>query len=246
MLTALFDSLIQVPLCILHFAVVSWKVDIPGGPGSMVEKIKRIDGLGAITLVSSVTALLVALSLGGNERAWSDPLVLGTLFGGVGGAVLFVLVEKFIAREPLLPLSVIFRRTPGSVALTALFISLSQFGIIFNVPLYYATVEGQSASLAGAHLIPNAILASSCSLASGLVIARTGKYKKMLLIIAACGFLGPLAMLFWTRGNIPAWFEWAPLPFAGIGYGGILTVTLVALIASVDPKDMCVRPKAVR
>jgi MFS family permease len=32
--------LIQVPLCMIHFAVVSWKVNIPGGPGSMVEKLK--------------------------------------------------------------------------------------------------------------------------------------------------------------------------------------------------------------
>lgn len=121
--------LIQVPLCAIHFAVVSWKINIPAGPGSMVEKIKRIDGLGALTLVSSVTLILTGLSLGGNEREWSDSLVIGSLVGGGVTLILFILVEKFVAREPLMPLEVIFTRTPGFIALACWFISMSQFGI---------------------------------------------------------------------------------------------------------------------
>lgn len=109
--------------------MVSWKINIPAGPGSVVEKIKRIDGLGALTLVSSVTLILTGLSLGGNEREWSDNLVVGSLVGGGITLVLFVLVEKFVAREPLMPLEVIFTRTPGFIALACWFISMSQFGI---------------------------------------------------------------------------------------------------------------------
>ena len=54
-----------VPICIIHFGVVSWKVNIPSGPGSMSEKIKRIDFLGALSMVSAVSLLLVGLSMGG-------------------------------------------------------------------------------------------------------------------------------------------------------------------------------------
>jgi len=121
--------LIQVPLCAIHFGVVSWKINIPAGPGSMMEKIKRIDGLGALTLVSSVTLLLVGLSLGGNERDWNDNLVIGSLVAGAITLVLFVLVEKFVAREPLMPMEVLFTKTPGFIALACWFISMSQFGI---------------------------------------------------------------------------------------------------------------------
>ncbi|KDN52646.1 MFS general substrate transporter [Tilletiaria anomala UBC 951] len=231
--------LIQVPLCVVHFAVVFWKVDIPAGPGSMMEKIKRIDALGAITLVPSVTLILVALSLGGNEREWSDKLVLGSLFGGLGGAVLFVLVEKYVACEPLMPLRVLFRRTPGFVALTALFTSMSQFALLFSIPSYFAVVEQTSTSYAGLHLIPNSVLASACSLGSGLIMAHTGRYKTMLIIVAACGFVGPMAMAtLWHRGHTSEFVYWASMPFGGIGFGGILTITLVALIASIDPRDM--------
>ncbi|CCF53325.1 hypothetical protein NDA11_004939 [Ustilago hordei] len=229
--------LVQVPLCAVHFAVVSWKIDIPAGPGSMIEKIKRIDALGSLSLVTSVTLILVGLSLGGNEREWSDKLVLGSLIGGGAALVLFVLIERYFAREPLMPMSVLFNRTPGFVALACWFITMSQFGIIFNVPTYFSSVERTSTSYAGLHLIPNAIIASSCSLGSGLIMARTGRYRKMLLLGGLFGFVGPLMMCFWHRGT-SEFFYWATMPFGGAAYGSILTITLVALIASVDPKDM--------
>ncbi|GAK63741.1 major facilitator superfamily transporter [Moesziomyces antarcticus] len=229
--------LVQVPLCAVHFAVVSWKIDIPAGPGSMIEKIKRIDALGSLSLVTSVTLILVGLSLGGNEREWSDKLVLGSLIGGGAVLVLFVLIERYVAREPLMPMSVLFNRTPGFVAIACWFITMSQFGIIFNVPTYFQSVEQTASSYAGLHLIPNAIIASSCSLGSGLIMARTGRYRKMLLLGGLFGFLGPLMMCFWHRGTSEV-FYWATMPFGGAAYGSILTITLVALIASVDPKDM--------
>lgn len=229
--------LVQVPLCVVHFAVVSWKIDIPAGPGSMIEKIKRIDALGSLSLVTSVTLILVGLSLGGNEREWSDKLVLGSLISGGVALVVFVLIERFVAREPLMPMAVLFNRTPGFVSIACWFITMSQFGIIFNVPNYFENVEQTTKQYAGLHLIPNAIIASTCSLGSGLIMARTGRYRKMLLLGGLAGFVGPLMMCFWFRGTSEA-FYWLSMPWGGAAYGSTLTITLVALIASVDPKDM--------
>lgn len=233
-----FAFLIQVPICVIHFTAVSYKIDIPAGPGSMVEKLRRIDVFGAISLVSAVTLGLVGLSLGGNQKEWSDPLVTGSLAAGLVLLIVFVLVEKHVAREPLMPMPVLFRRTPGFVALACWFISMSQFGIIFNIPLYFQSVEGTSSSYAGLHLIPNAVVASACSLGSGLLIACTGKYKRMLLLGGFCAFAGPLGMVFWHRATTPEWCYWLTMPWGGAGYGSVLTITLVALIASVQPTEM--------
>jgi MFS family permease len=233
-----FAFLIQVPFCALHFFAVSWKVDIPAGPGSVVEKMKRIDVFGALSLVSAVTLVLTGLSLGGNQRDWNDPIVYSALIAGGILLCVFVAVEKYVAREPLMPMTVLFRRTPGFVAIACWFISMSQFGIIFNVPLYFQAVEETSSSYAGLHLIPNAIVASACSLGSGLLIARWGRYKNMLLIGGFSAFVGPFAMCFWQRGVTPSFGYWLTMPWGGAGYGSILTITLVALIASVSPTEM--------
>ncbi|UZJ51739.1 hypothetical protein CBS101457_001059 [Exobasidium rhododendri] len=230
--------LIQVPLCMIHFAVVSWKVNIPGGPGSMVEKLKRIDVFGALTLVGSVTLIIVALSLGGNQREWTDKVVLGSLIGGLIILCAFVYVEKYVAKEPLMPMQVLFTRTPGFVALACWFITMSQFGIIFNIPLYFTAVEQTSSSYAGLHLIPNAVVASACSLSAGLLMARNGRYKAMLTGFGVCAFVGPLIMCFWKSGHTSEWVYWLTMPWNGAAYGGILTITLVALIASIEPSMM--------
>ncbi|CEH14542.1 related to multidrug resistance proteins [Ceraceosorus bombacis] len=233
-----FAFLMQIPLCLIHLGVVSWKVDIPAGPGSMKDKFKRIDVWGALTLVSSITLILVGLSLGGAERDWSDRLVVGTLAAGAVVLTAFVLVEKYVAREPLMPMAVLFNRTPGAVALACWFLSMSQFGILFNVPQYFTSVEGTSSSYAGLHLIPNAIVASSCSLGSGLIMARTGNYRTMMLLGGISGVVGPLAMVFWQRNVTPEWAYWLTMPWGGAAFGSILTITLVALIASIDPAQM--------
>ncbi|SCV68049.1 BQ2448_170 [Microbotryum intermedium] len=229
--------LIQVPICVIHFIIVFWKVDIPSGPGDIVTKIKRIDFLGSLSLVASVALLLVGLSLGGNEQPWSAPIVWGSIVGGLVVLAIFVVIEKFIAKEPLLAPRILFSRTPGFVSLTNWFATMAQFGIIYQVPLYFSAVQQRSTSRAGMYLIPNAVLASTASLLAGLYMARTGNYRLLLLTAGVLGVIGPLLMSFWTQ-HTAEWVFWVSMGPAGIAYGAIITITLVALIAAVPPADM--------
>ncbi|KAM0787409.1 hypothetical protein ACM66B_003493 [Microbotryomycetes sp. NB124-2] len=242
--------LIQVPICVIHFAIVAWKVNIPSGPGDIISKIKRIDFLGSITMVASVALLLVGLSLGGNEKEWSDPVVWGTIIGGIAGIVAFVLIEKYVAKEPLLSPKILFSRTPGFVSLTNWFITMSQFAIIYSIPLYFAAVKQYSTSYSGTFLIPNAVFASTASLLAGLYMARTGVYRTLLISVGVLGWVGPLAMILWKRQVTPEWGYWLSMIPAGLPRtvtatheltdicAGILTITLVALIAAVEPAQM--------
>ena len=218
--------LIQVPICFIHFAVVSWKVNIPSGPGSMSEKIKRIDFLGSITMVSAVCLVLIGLSLGGNQLPWNAPLVYGSLIAGGILLVVFVLIEKYVAREPLLPLAVLFNRTPLFVSLTNWFITMSQFGIIYQIPLYHVAIEQTTTSYAGLHLIPNAIFASTASLLAGIYMSRTGVYKNLLVLSGVCGLLGPVLMAMWDYRHTGQAMYWLAMIPGGIGYGATLTITL--------------------
>lgn len=45
-------------------------------------------------------------------------------------------------------------------------------------------------------------------------------------------------MSFWNHKVTPEFGYWLTMIPGGIGYGAILTITLVALISAVDPKDM--------
>ncbi|KAL8293616.1 hypothetical protein RQP46_000317 [Phenoliferia psychrophenolica] len=224
--TSRWAFLIQV-ICALHTFMVLWKVENSFSSEYVAvdigAKIKRVDFAGSALLVTAVGALLTGLSLGGNTHLWRDPLVWGTLTAGVLLVVVFVLFETFGAKEPLISPQLLFTRTPAFASLTNWFSSMAQFAMLYTVPLWFAAVKGQSNSLAGAHLIPNVVSTSVTSLAVGYIMSKTGRYR---------------VMLFWSRDSTPELAFWLSMAPGGLGYGGILTITLVALISAVPPSAM--------
>src|SRR3982075_1312103 len=62
-----------------------------------VIRERRIDFLGATTLVAGVVPLLLALSWGGNDYPWNSPTILGLLAIAAIMLVTFVLVERHAA-----------------------------------------------------------------------------------------------------------------------------------------------------
>ena len=66
-----------------------------------MTKLKRIDVFGALSLVSAIALFLLGTSLGGNELPWSSPTVYGSIIASLVLLICFVLVEKYVAREPV-------------------------------------------------------------------------------------------------------------------------------------------------
>ena len=104
-------------------------------PQSAREKLARIDFLGCFLLAGFVGALLIAVSLktsavGENEIAWSDPWVVGLFITSAVLFVIFVGVETKVAKEPVLPLELLHRRTAISVAVHNLVISIMLYAVV--------------------------------------------------------------------------------------------------------------------
>lgn len=59
-----------------------------------------------------MSALVLALNLGGNEVPWTDPIILTILPLSVVLFVLFLVVEGNYAEEPIMPLYFLTKRTP--------------------------------------------------------------------------------------------------------------------------------------
>ncbi|KAI5481878.1 MFS general substrate transporter [Pseudohyphozyma bogoriensis] len=229
--------LVQVPICFLHLGMILWKVE-PSFTGEfqavdIAAKVKRVDFGGSAILISAVFLFLFGLSLGGNELPWSAPLVWSTILAGIILVVVFLLYETFVAQEPLL-----FSRTPGFVSLTNWFLSMAQFSMLYTIPLYFVAVKGVNNSRAGTYLIPNVVFTSVASLGAGMWMSRTGVYKGMLVMFGVFTALSPICTIFWSRDTTPEFFFWVTMIPGGLGYGGVLTITLVALISAVEPELM--------
>lgn len=120
-------------MMVISFIIVSWKVNVPLPSGvretSLQEKLRRIDYLGAFTLVTFVGCLLLPLALKNTEELpWKHPLIWSLFLVSGVALVGFVLAEAKWSAYPVLPLRLIRQRTPLSVALVNLYVYLFNSG----------------------------------------------------------------------------------------------------------------------
>jgi MFS family permease len=135
-----------------------------------------IDYAGALTLVAAVAAILLALSWGGHEFAWTSPQIVGLLLLGLVLAGLFVRIERR-AVEPIIPLT-LFHSPIISVSIIAVLLTaVGMFGTILFVPLFIQGVIGTSATRSGLALTPMMVAMIAGSTLAGQIVSRSGRYR---------------------------------------------------------------------
>jgi hypothetical protein len=166
----------QVPICVAAFVAVYYVLDLPKTDHAhWMEKIARIDFLGAFCLVIAVTSLMVGLDSGSNE-GWTNVVTITGLSLAPAFFAIFIFVEMKVASHPFAPGHVIFDPSLFAAYLANFFGVAGQIAAIFFMPLYFQAVMGYSATQSGTLLIPPMICAVAASITGGLVIKRTGRY----------------------------------------------------------------------
>ncbi|KAJ6539182.1 major facilitator superfamily domain-containing protein [Mycena capillaripes] len=240
----------QAPLLIFSATLVAWKVniqlpsDVQDQP--LHEKLRRIDVLGSLTLVGTVGCLLLGFSLKTTEEIpWSHPLIYGLFVASFICGMSFILVEKYWAPFPVMPLRLITRRTPLAVSVSNLFASMAAFSMaapcVFppesDGPKYFSAVKLYSAASSGSHLLPHSIAISCGSVAAGWMMRRTGKLYTLTLLAAASSISANVLVIFWNENTSP-WHLWLDIVPQGFGMASFITTTLIAMIAGVIKEDM--------
>lgn len=229
--------LVQVPLTIISGITVFFTVKIPVKPSEKAA-IKRVDFLGATTLITTLVLLLLGLNSGGNVVPWNHPLIYTTLPLSFISLLLFIYVENSIASEPMIPVKLLLNRTVLSACLTNWFITMSVFALLFYGPIYFQ-VKGLSPTQAGVRLIPQSVGTALGSILTGLIMRWTGRYYFLNICIQAI-FVAACAIISTFTLDTPAWEPYLAFLLSGTGYSGMLTTTLLALISAVDHEHQAV------
>ncbi|RKL28280.1 hypothetical protein BFJ72_g12511 [Fusarium proliferatum] len=194
--------------------------------GATLERIKRIDALGALLLGGSVLAFMVPLEIGGQKIPWTHPLVPTLAAAGVILSATFVLVESRWAKEPIFPLRLLKSGDVTKTYLIAFGQAAAQLGVTQRV----------SSTVAGAHLFPAVIGNTVGGIATGLIIKRTGRYKALIIFSAVSSITSYTLMLLRWHGQTN-WLESLYVFPGGLGMGIAQSAAFIALQASIDPKD---------
>jgi EmrB/QacA subfamily drug resistance transporter len=221
---------ITLPLAALALAVVWF------GFGRHDRREDRaIDWLGAALLTLGVGIGLLAISAGGIDYPWSSPLIVGCLIASAT-LIAALVVWEGRAKEPLIPLGLLRRRTIASADLALFAIGAAAFGTITFVPLFVQGVLRESATSAGAVLTPLMLAWIGASIVAGQIVSRTGRSRPVLLLgppIMAVGFallatMGPDASTGVAVRNVT---------LIGVGIG-LMMQTLVVVVQNAAPRHM--------
>ncbi|KAJ8090740.1 hypothetical protein PM082_018306 [Marasmius tenuissimus] len=238
--------LIQCPAILLAIISVSLALRLPPPTNtttndiSIKSKIKRVDFSGALTLITFIFFLLYSLERGGNV-SWNDPLTLSTAVASFLAFILFIGVEIHWAKEPFAPKRIIVNSSLIASYLVNLFGVASQMAMIFHVSLYLQAVQSYSASQAGFVLVPGIIGGVTGSICGGLIIQATGNYYWVTVAGYLLQVVGTLTITL-SSGVIVASVTGIAigLTIAGLGNGGGITTSLIALISNAGKEDQAI------
>jgi EmrB/QacA subfamily drug resistance transporter len=188
-----------------------------------------LDLVGVITFVCAVVPVLIALTLAETTN-WLDPSVLVWFGVGVVFLVAFIVAEARAA-DPMIPLD-LFRNRTFAVSAVATFFAVFGFSIlIIFLPLWFQIVKGESTTASGYLLFPFLFGLIFSSVAAGLIVSRTGRYKVLLAV--GLIFMGVGVYLFQNLRadtSFPVLSLW--MLIAGLGVGP--TMAIFTLIVQND------------
>jgi predicted MFS family arabinose efflux permease len=188
----------QFPMCVLAALAVYFILDLPKTDHShWLEKLKRIDFLGAFSLVIAVFSLLLGLDRGSNV-AWSDTVTIVCCCCSIPLFAIFFFIETKIASHPFAPGHIIFDRSLTPSYLSNFFALSANMGMIFYIPLYFQAVEGMSATAAGLRLVPVMVCSVSGSLFGGLYMQKTGKYYWLTVCCFVVSMMGSIVIFLFS------------------------------------------------
>lgn len=203
-----------------------------------VKRPAKIDWLGSILLTSGVSLLLIWVSFAGNPDyydwwSWQSVAMVG---GGVVLLGLLVLVESRVA-QPIIPLNIISERTTALAILASVAVGVGMFGSSTFLGQYFQVARGASPTEAGLLTLPMIAGNLIGSVASGMLISRTGKWKRY-LVAGAILLIGGLGLAGSMDHTTDLWLTGIYTAILGVGLGLLMQNLVLAVQNTVQAKDI--------
>ena len=195
---------------------------------------RSFDVLGVALFTAAVVPFLVGVR-NLPDGTITDPAVGGLLLLGIVIGAVFLVAETR-AEEPIVPVR-LFRDPTFAVASAVVLLSVAGlFVSIVFMPRYFQFVHGASATSSGWQIMTLLAGLIVGAVGCGQVVARTGRWKALLLGSMVAGMLGML-MLSGLHADSPMPLVWGAMFLTGLGLGPVTSV-LTAVVQTTVPAEV--------
>jgi EmrB/QacA subfamily drug resistance transporter len=149
-------------------------------PGHVRLRKHSVDYLGTALLVAAAVPLLLGFSWAGSTYPWASATIIGLfVFSVIMWGVFYM--QEMRAPEPVLSPRLFQNRIFSVSAVASAIQSASMFGALMFLPLFVQGVMGRTATNSGTVLMPMMLAAIVTSIGAGQILAKTGRYKAVVI-----------------------------------------------------------------
>ncbi|WVR08410.1 hypothetical protein IAU60_005465 [Kwoniella sp. DSM 27419] len=163
------------PLSALTMALIHFTVPLNPVHGEIGDKLKSMDWFGSVLGLTMTICILVPLNGGGSTFPWNSATVIALFIVGALAVAGFIYVEGRIAKFPLFPGRLLSNRNVCLLLLQTFLVGIVYYGGIYFVPLYLQNVQGDSALLSAALILPLVLGQVLTTTISGFVVKYTNR-----------------------------------------------------------------------
>jgi len=193
----------------------------------------RPDIVGSLLVTCGLAGVVYAFVASG-QSGWDGATIAAACAGALALAA-FVLFER-IAHDPILPLALFKRRDFTGINVMTLLIYSALSGLFYFLPFVIIQVDGYSATVAGAAMLPFIVLMVLLSRVSGMLAYRMGPRTVLVIgpLVTACGFA-----LFGMFRELHYWNALFPsVTVIGLGMGLTVAPLTATLLESVPEQHV--------
>lgn len=219
--------LANIPIGVLGLWM-TWRI----APHEKVSTTHHLDLSGQFAAIIAL-GTLVAIITEGPAFGWDSPVVLIGTAICVLAWIAFLTIETRRA-QPMLPLSFFRNGVFTGSSIVAMATTLTFFGLIFVLSLYFQQVRGYSPFLTGLAFLPLTAVVAAGNVASGRWVKARGPRWPVLIGLGCSitGFLGMMPLM----SESPYWSSGLPMLAIGLG-GGLITPAATAALMGTVSKD---------
>ncbi|KAK8080855.1 hypothetical protein PG997_008673 [Apiospora hydei] len=201
------------------------------------EKLLQMDPVGVVLMMGAIISIILAFQFGGQAYSWKSSVVIGLFIGFGAITAAFCVWEAYQGDRAMIVPRLFRQRFIWAGCLYQVCYAGAYFLILYYLPIYFQSINGDSAIMSGVHNLPMVAAVCVFSLSGGIAVSSTGHATPFLIASAAIATVG--TGLLYSLGIGTSTGKWVGYQIpVGAGFSFAWMITTNIAQDNVGPEDI--------